>query len=67
MATYRCKQSGNFIVLTEPYDIKTMTGHEGYDLVPDVPVEIEPLKRVGRPRGIKNDAQRTTQARVAHR
>jgi hypothetical protein len=54
MATYRCLQSGNTVTFTAQHDIDSMKGHNGYVLVdePEIaePVEVEPAKRVGRPR-----------------
>jgi hypothetical protein len=54
MVTFRCLQSGNTVTFTQPVDIESMRGHQGYVRL-DEP-EIKPLpmlappKRMGRPR-----------------
>jgi hypothetical protein len=61
MATYRCIQSGNTVTFTLAHDIATMKGHGGYVLLdePEVKesVEVEPAKRMGRPRKIVETVQ----------
>lgn len=59
MATFRCLQSGNTITFTQPVDIDSMRGHQGYvrlDETEKAEPEIKPLpmnappKKLGRPR-----------------
>jgi hypothetical protein len=59
MATFRCLQSGNTVTFTQPVDIDSMRGHQGYvrlDEHVQVEPEIKPLpmiapvKKMGRPR-----------------
>jgi hypothetical protein len=59
MATYKCLQSGNTVTFTEQHDIDSMKGHGGYVLVeePVEPVEVEPAKRMGRPRKVVETVQ----------
>ena len=61
MATFRCLQSGNTVTFTQPVDIDSMRGHQGYvRLDEQVEPEIKPLpmlapvsvKRMGRPRKV---------------
>ena len=57
MATFRCLQSGNTVTFTQPVDIDSMRGHQGYVRL-DEQVEpeikrlpmIAPLKKMGRAR-----------------
>jgi hypothetical protein len=57
MATFRCLQSGTTVTFTQPVDIDSMRGHQGYVRLDEQQVpEIKPLpmlapvKRMGRPR-----------------
>ena len=59
MATFRCLQSGNTVTFTQPVDIDSMRGHQGYVRLDDtvqVESKIKPLpmkappKKMGRPR-----------------
>ncbi len=53
MATFRCLQSGTTVTFTQPVDIDSMRGHQGYVRVEEqVEPEIKPLpvKKMGRPR-----------------
>jgi hypothetical protein len=59
MATFRCLQSGNTVTFTQPVDIDSMRGHQGYvrldEHVKTEPVNkplpmIAPPKKLGRPR-----------------
>jgi hypothetical protein len=57
MATFRCLQSGTTVTFTQPVDIDSMRGHQGYvRLEEQVEPEIKPLpvpvKRMGRPRKV---------------
>jgi hypothetical protein len=70
MATFRCLQSGNKVTFTLQYDIDSMDGHQGYELVDEEEVTIESvnsmrtdtafapvipaIKRMGRPRKVAN-------------
>jgi hypothetical protein len=64
MATYRCIQSGNFVTFTQPHDIESMKGHQGYVRIDEVETEESvkplilkqpvPVKKMGRPRKIAN-------------
>ncbi len=64
MATYRCIQSGNFVTFTQPHDIESMKGHQGYVRTDEVETEEAqkplilkqpvPVKKMGRPRKIAN-------------
>jgi hypothetical protein len=58
MATFRCLQSGTTVTFTQPVDIDSMRGHQGYVRLDDqVEPEIKPLpvpvKKMGRPRKSK--------------
>jgi hypothetical protein len=57
MATFRCLQSGNTVTFTQPVDIDSMRGHQGYVRLDEQELpEIKPLpmlapvKKMGRPR-----------------
>jgi len=57
MAIFRCLQSGNTVTFTQPVDIDSMRGHQGYvRLDEQQEPEIKPLpmlapvKKMGRPR-----------------
>jgi transcriptional regulator CtsR len=64
MATYRCLQSGNFVTFTQPHDIESMKGHQGYVRIDEVETEESvkplilkqpvPVKKMGRPRKLAN-------------
>jgi transcriptional regulator CtsR len=64
MATYRCIQSGNFVTFTQPHDIESMKGHQGYVRIDEVETEESvkplilkqpvPVKKMGRPRKLAN-------------
>ena len=64
MATYRCIQSGNSVTFTQPHDIESMKGHQGYVRIDEVETEESvkplilkqpvPVKKMGRPRKIAN-------------
>ena len=55
MATFRCLQSGNTVTFTQPVDIDSMRGHQGYvrldeQVEPEIKPLLAPPKRMGRPR-----------------
>ena len=57
MATFRCLQSGNTVTFTQPVDIESMRGHQGYVRLdeqqePEVKPLPVPVKRMGRPRKV---------------
>jgi hypothetical protein len=58
MATFRCLQSGNTVTFTQPVDIDSMRGHQGYvrldeQVVPEIKPLPIPVKKMGRPRKSK--------------
>lgn len=64
MATYRCLQSGQTVTFTQPQDIQSMVGHQGYIRIDIEEVENNdkqlvlkpptPVKKSGRPRKVAN-------------
>lgn len=64
MATYRCLQSGQTVTFTQPQDIQSMVGHQGYVRIDIEEVENNdkqlvlkpptPVKKAGRPRKVAN-------------
>ena len=56
MATFRCLQSGTTVTFTQPVDIDSMRGHQGYVRVDEIEVQPKPkplpmpVKKMGRPR-----------------
>jgi hypothetical protein len=60
MATFRCLQSGTTVTFTQPVDIDSMRGHQGYvrldeQQVPEIKTlpMLAPVKKMGRPRKSK--------------
>lgn len=64
MATYRCLQSGQTVTFTQPQDIQSMVGHQGYVRIDIDEIENNdkqlvlkpptPVKKAGRPRKVAN-------------
>ena len=52
MATFRCLQSGTTVTFTQPVDIDSMRGHQGYVRLdePEIKPLPVPVKKIGRPR-----------------
>ena len=56
MAKFRCRLSGNVFEFTNEYDIKDMMEHPQYDLVEEIPSEVQ-VKKTTKEKVIKKDKQ----------
>lgn len=57
MAKWKCKLSGNIVEFHNEHDDAGMEGHAGYEkVVEQVEDKEEPIKRVGRPPKVKEEA-----------